>query len=153
MKHHLVQTAAITITTLLRLQLFTVILQGPSVLCTGQINALNGNVLEITTPATFKSLMVALISPISLGIGSCLGLLFSYIRTIVLMFRHWVMSDSLWPHGLQHARLPCPSLSPGVCLNSCPLSRCCHTIISSSAIHLSSCSQSFPASESLPKLS
>ena len=153
MKHHLVQIAAITITTWLRLQLFAVILQGPSVLCTGQISALNVNVLEITTPATFKSLMVAVISPVSLGKGSCLGLLFSHIRTIVLMFSHWVVSDSLWPHGLQKARLPCPSLSPGVCLNSCPLSRWCHTIISFSAIHLSSCPQSFPASESLPKLS
>ena len=153
MKHHLVQIAAITVTTWLRLQLFIVIIQVPSVLCTGQISALNGNELEITTPATFKSLMVALISPISLGIGSCLGLLFSYIRTILLMFSHWVVSDSLWPHGLQHARLPCPSLSPGVCSNSRPLSWWCHTIISSSATHLSSCSQSFPASESFPELS
>ena len=41
------------------------------------------------------------------------------------------MSDSLWPHGLQHARLPCPSPSPGVCSNSCPLSRWCHPTISS----------------------
>ena len=41
------------------------------------------------------------------------------------------MSDSLRNHGLQHARLPCPSLSPGVCLNSCPLSRWCHPTVSS----------------------
>ena len=42
------------------------------------------------------------------------------------------MSGSLWPHGLQHARLPCPSLAPGVRSNSCPLSQWCHPIISSS---------------------
>ena len=43
-----------------------------------------------------------------------------------------VMSDSLWPHGLQHARLPCPSPSPGVCTNSCSLTQWCHPTISSS---------------------
>ena len=60
------------------------------------------------------------------------------------------MSDSLWPHGLQHARLPCPSLSPEVCLNSCPWSWWCHPTISSSVTLFSSCSQSFPASGSFP---
>ena len=45
---------------------------------------------------------------------------------LLLLFSHWVVSDSLWPHGLQHSRLPCPSLSPWVCSNSCPLSRWCH---------------------------
>ena len=44
------------------------------------------------------------------------------------------MSDSLWPHGLYHARLPCPSLSPGVCSNSCPLNWWCFLTISSSAL-------------------
>ena len=53
------------------------------------------------------------------------------------------MSDSLRPHGLQHARLPCPTLSPGVCSNSCPLSRWCHQAISSSVTLFSSCPQSF----------
>ena len=57
---------------------------------------------------------------------------------------------TLQPYGLQHAMLPCPSLSPGVCSNSCPLSWWCHPIISSSVIHLSSCHQSFPASGSFP---
>ena len=57
------------------------------------------------------------------------------------------MSDFLWPHGLQHTRLPCPSLSPGVSLDSCPLSRWCHPTISSS-VPFSSCPQSFPASGS-----
>ena len=56
-----------------------------------------------------------------------------------------VMSNSLWPHGLQHARLPCPSLSPGVCSNSCPLSQWYYLTISSSAAPFS-CPQSFPAS-------
>ena len=69
---------------------------------------------------------------------------------VLLLFSHWVMSDSLWPHGLQHPRLSCPSLSPGVCLNSCPLSWWCHPTISSSVIPFSSCLQSFPASGSFP---
>ena len=58
------------------------------------------------------------------------------------------MSYSLWPHGLQHARLLCHSLSPGVCSNSCPLSRWCHPTISSTAAPFSFCTQSFPASDS-----
>ena len=48
-----------------------------------------------------------------------------------------VTSNSLWPHGLQHARIPCPSLFPGVCSNSCPLSWWCHPTISSSVIPFS----------------
>ena len=52
------------------------------------------------------------------------------------------------PHGLQHARLPCPSPSPGVFKNSCPLSWWCHPTISSSVVPFSSCPQSFPASGS-----
>ena len=58
------------------------------------------------------------------------------------------MSDSLWPHGLQHARLSCPSSSPRACSNSCPLSRWCHPTISSSVVPFSSWLQSFPASGS-----
>ena len=54
------------------------------------------------------------------------------------------------PHGPQHTRIPCLSLSPGACSISCPLSRWCHATISSSAIPFSSCLQSFPASESFP---
>ena len=61
------------------------------------------------------------------------------------------MSDSLWPHGLQHSRLPCPSLSPGACSNSCPLSRWCHPTISCSVVPFSSRLQSFPASGSFPR--
>ena len=60
----------------------------------------------------------------------------------------WVMSDSLWPHGLQHARLPSPSPTPGVYSNSCPSSQWCHPTISSSVTTFSSCLQSFPESGS-----
>ena len=60
------------------------------------------------------------------------------------------MSDSLQPHGQQHARLPCPLPSPGVCSNSCPLSQWCHPTVSSSIIPFSSCLQSFSASGSFP---
>ena len=56
-----------------------------------------------------------------------------------------VMSDSLWPHELQHTRPPCPSPTPGVYPNSCPLSQWCYPMISSSVISFSSCLQSFPA--------
>ena len=55
-------------------------------------------------------------------------------------------TDSLRPHGLQHAKPPCPSPAPGVYSNSCPLSRWCHPTISSSVVPFSSCLQSFPAS-------
>ena len=55
---------------------------------------------------------------------------------------------SVWPHGRQHTRFPCPSLPPRACWNSCPLSRWCHPTISSSVAPFSSCPQSFPASGS-----
>ena len=58
------------------------------------------------------------------------------------------MSNSLWPHGLKHARPPYPSPTPGVYSNSFPLSRWCHPTISSSIVPFSSCLQSFPASGS-----
>ena len=61
-----------------------------------------------------------------------------------------VVSDSLRPHELQHARPPCPSATPRVYPNSCPSSRWCHPAISSSVIPFSSCPQSLPASESFP---
>ena len=52
-------------------------------------------------------------------------------QALVVLLSHSVVSDSLWPHGLQHTRLPCPLLSPGVCLNSSPLGRWCHPTMSS----------------------
>ena len=57
-----------------------------------------------------------------------------------------VVSDSLWPYEPQHPRHPCPSPTPGVCPNSCPLSQWCDPTISSSVVPLSSCLQSFPTS-------
>ena len=60
------------------------------------------------------------------------------------------MSDSLWPHESQHTRPPCPSPTPGVHSNSCPLSRWCHPAISSSVVPFSSCSHSLPTSGSFP---
>ena len=59
-----------------------------------------------------------------------------------------VVSDSLQPHGLQHARLPCLLPTPGACSNSCSSSQWCHPTISSSVVPFSSCLQSFPASRS-----
>ena len=60
----------------------------------------------------------------------------------VSQFSHSVVSDSLWPHGLQHASPPCPSQTPGVFSNSYPLSRWCYPTISSSVVPFSSCPQS-----------
>ena len=67
-----------------------------------------------------------------------------------LLFSLSVMSDILQPHGLQHARLLCPSPFLRACLNSWPLSQWCHPNIASSVVHFSSCLQSFPASRSFP---
>ena len=67
-----------------------------------------------------------------------------------VQFSHSVVSDSLQPHESQHARPPCPSQTPGVHSNSCPLSRWCHPAISSSVVPFFSCPQSLPASESFP---
>ena len=67
-----------------------------------------------------------------------------------VQFSHSVVSNSLWPHELQHTRPPCPSSTSGVHSNTCPSSRGCHPAISSSVIPFSSCPQSFPASESFP---
>ena len=78
-----------------------------------------------------------------------------YIREVQgwgvsVQLRCSVLSDSLWPHGLQHARPPCPSLTPGVHSDSCPLSQWCHPTISSPVFPFSSCFQSFPASGPFP---
>ena len=68
---------------------------------------------------------------------------------LLLSFSRSVVSDSLQPHGLQHTRLPCPSPSPRACSNSHPLSQWCPLTISSSVVPVSSCPQSFPASQGL----
>jgi len=65
-----------------------------------------------------------------------------------VQFSPSVLSDSLRPHGLQHARLPCPSPAPGACSNSCPSSQWCHPTISSSVVPISSCLQFCTASGS-----
>ena len=67
-----------------------------------------------------------------------------------VQFSRSVVSDSLQPHGLQHARPPCPSPTPRVHSNSRPSSRWCHPAILSSVVPSSSCSQSLPVSESFP---
>ena len=67
----------------------------------------------------------------------------------LVQFSHWVVSDSLWCHGLQHARLPCSLPTHRACSNSCPLSRWCYPNISFS-IDPFACLQSFPASGSFP---
>ena len=80
---------------------------------------------------TKKALLKFLTRDLSISL-SVLFLLYTLWSSV--QFSRSVVSDSLWPHGLQHARPPCPSPTPGVYPNSCPLSRRCHPIISSSAI-------------------
>ena len=85
----------------------------------------------------------------------CFLFFFIYVLALLpsfspVQFSHSVMSDSLWPHGLHHARPPCSSPTPGACSNSCPLSRWCHPTISSSVVPFSFHLQSFPASGSFP---
>ena len=67
-----------------------------------------------------------------------------------VQFSRSVVSDCLQPHDLQHARPPCPSPTPRVHSNSCPLSQWCHPAISFSVVPFSSCPQSLPTSESFP---
>ena len=74
---------------------------------------------------------------------------YTYLLSSV-QFSHSVVSDSLWPHELQHTRPPCPSPTPGVHSDSHPSSRWCHPAISSSVVPFSSCLQTLPASESFP---
>ena len=71
-----------------------------------------------------------------------------WITTV--QFSRSVVSDYLWPHGLQHVRLPCPSPTLGACSNSCPMSQWCHPTISSSVVPFSSRLQSFPVSGCFP---
>ena len=72
-------------------------------------------------------------------------LCYIYTTEYSVQFSCSVFLDSLWPHGLQHSRLPCPSLTPATSLNSCLWSQCCHPTISYSVISFSSHLQSFPA--------
>ena len=94
----------------------------------------------------------------SRGPASCLAVHWLHcspyiVERVTFVFTVVVVVQScppLWLHGLQHARLPCPSLSPWVCSNSCPLSRWCHPTILSSVALISSCPQSFPELGSFP---
>ena len=79
---------------------------------------------------------------------SCTGRQEMPLPLLLLLFSHPVVSDSLWPHGLQHARSPCPSPSPGVCPSS--LHQWCHPAILSSNTLFSFCPQSFPVSGTFP---
>ena len=72
------------------------------------------------------------------------------VSLVSSQFSRSVVSNSLWPDGLQHVRLPCPSPTTELCSNSCPSSQWCHPTISSSVIVFSSCLQSFPATGSFP---
>ena len=83
--------------------------------------------------------------PLALGIGVIFFCYFSSVQ-----FSHSVVSNSLRPHELQHARPPCPSPTPGVHPDSHPSSQWCHPAISSSVVPFFSCPQSLPASESFP---
>ena len=76
---------------------------------------------------------------------------FSFYTSKFSSVQSSVMSDSLWPHEPQHFRPPCPSPTPGVYPNSCPLSQWCHPTISSSVVPVSSCLKSFPTSESFQR--
>ena len=80
--------------------------------------------------------------------GFCILLHWTFYIPCTVQFSRSVVSNSLRPHGLQHARPPCPSPTPGVYSNSCLLSQWCHPTISSSVIPSFSCLQSFPASGS-----
>ena len=75
---------------------------------------------------------------------------FVFVTNTMLLFSHSVVSNSLLPHGLQHSRPPCPSLSPRACSNSCSLNQWFQPTISSSVVPFSSHLQSSPASGSFP---
>ena len=99
-----------------------------------------GNPMDCSTPG-FPVLPLVKLSP-EVCPSSCL--------LSSVQFSRSVMSDSLPPHGLQHARPPCPSPTPRVHSNSCPLNRWCHLTTSSSVVPFSSHLQSFPASGYFP---
>ena len=99
------------------------------------------------SPLCKHNLKVSINKSCTCSTNHCSGGLM-YICHRSVQFSCSVVSTSFRPHGLQHARLPCPSPTPGACLNSCPLSRWCHPTISSSVVPFSFCLWSFPASVS-----
>ena len=93
-----------------------------------------------------QMLLAKVIGPIPLVHNYFLySILVVFVMLSSVQFSSSIMSDSLWPHGLQHARLPCPSPTRSTCLNSCPLSWWCHLTISFSVFPFSSCLLSFIA--------
>ena len=111
-----------------------------------------GRELDMTEQLTLSSAVISTLSIISFlhssqqhSEESCVIAPILSLRKLMLQFSHSVMSNSLTSHGLLHARLPCPSPTIGACSNSCPLSRWCHPIISSSVVPFPSYLQSFPA--------
>ena len=102
------------------------------------------------TATDFITVLSFLSSPTPIPPPIARMLFLDFLNFSLLLFSRSVMCDSLWLHGLQHPRLPCPSLSPRAFSNSCPLIWWCHPTISSSVVPFSSCLQSFPASGSFP---
>ena len=94
------------------------------------------------------SYVIPKLTPLNSSFHDSGSIFYIYIHVMSVQFRHSVMSDSLRPHGLQHARFPCPSPTPRACSNSCASSWWWHATISSSIVPFSSCLQSFPASGS-----
>jgi hypothetical protein len=95
----------------------------------------------------WKSIYISKVMFFLESLGKIYFLTFS---SFLSLFNCSVMSDYLWPQGMQHTRLPCSSPSPRVCSNSCPLSQWCQPSIWPSVIPFFSCLQSFPASGSFP---
>ena len=100
--------------------------------------------------STFQIQLISLIQPSLMSPGTTIHLTLLGLISSVQFSSVTVVSDSLWPHGLQYARLPCPSLTPRDCSNSCPSSWWCHPTNSSFVIPFFSHLQSFPASGSFP---
>ena len=110
---------------------------------------LSGNLWSLHWVQLPRKVSLIPFSPNRINYFSVLFLCLVFIAiSASVQFSHSDVSNSLWPHGLQHTRLPCPSPTPGACSNSCPSSQWCHPTISSSVIPFSSCPQSFPASGS-----
>ena len=103
-----------------------------------------------TSPKVLLDPQDCYITPILASVVTSFSLCLYMAFSCSYHFSCSVMSNSLWPHGLQDTRLPCPSPTLGVCSDSCPSSRWRHPTISSSVVLFSSCLQSFPASGSFP---
>ena len=112
------------------------------------VSIYNNNKISVNTE--FFDIMQLIIINTFKNVESCNLQGMRFQKTLLLLLCHSTMSNYLLPYEQQHARLPCPSLPPGVCQNSCALSRWCHPTISSSIDPFSSYLQSFPAIWSFP---